>query len=167
MKRKTMAVIRPRPSATVRVPGLRYVSDQKPGIVRLRRGKTFVYRTPEGRLIRLPDVLKRIRKLAIPPAWTEVWICPLENGHIQATGRDARGRKQYRYHTQWSEVRDSTKYDRLLAFGKVLPGIRRRVVADLRRPGMPREKVIATVVRLLETTLIRVGNDEYATANGS
>jgi DNA topoisomerase-1 len=167
MKRRAMAVLRPVAAAIVRVPGLRYVSDQDPGITRVARGKVFAYRTPEGRLMRLPDVLARIRRLAIPPAWTEVWICPVENGHIQATGRDARGRKQYRYHSHWREVRDSTKYDRLLAFGKALPRIRRRVAEDLRRPGMPREKVLATVVRLLETTLIRVGNDEYAAANGS
>jgi DNA topoisomerase-1 len=122
---------------------------------------------PGGTAVKAAEELTRIRRLAIPPAWTEVWICPAANGHIQATGRDARGRKQYRYHAQWREVRDSTKYDRVLAFGKVLPAIRRRVAADLRRPGMPREKVLATVVRLLETTLIRVGNDEYAAANGS
>jgi DNA topoisomerase I len=147
--------------------GLRYVSDKQPGIVRIRRGKAFAYRMPNGKPVRAPEAVHRIGRLAIPPAWTDVWICPWENGHIQATGRDARGRKQYRYHEQWREVRDGTKYERMLAFGRILPTIRRRVAADLRRSGMPREKVLATVVRLLEATLIRVGNDEYATANGS
>lgn len=113
------------------------------------------------------ETLRRIRSLAIPPAWTSVWICPSDNGHIQAVGRDARGRKQYRYHPRWRAVRDSSKYGRVLEFGKALPRIRRRVSADLRRRGLSREKVLATVVRLLETTLIRVGNDEYAKHNGS
>lgn len=167
MKQGAIAVQLPLPSAAVRVPGLRYVSDRKPGIVRLRQRQKFVYRLPDGAAVRASEELTRIRRLAIPPAWTEVWICPAANGHIQATGRDARGRKQYRYHDQWRAVRDSTKYDRLKAFGKVLPLLRARVAADLRRPGMPREKVLATVVRLLETTLIRVGNDEYAASNGS
>jgi DNA topoisomerase-1 len=167
MKRRAIADRRPLPSAAVRVPGLRYVSDRKPGIVRLLRRQKFVYRMPDGTAVRAAEELSRIRHLAIPPAWKEVWICPVANGHIQATGRDARGRKQYRYHEQWRTVRDSTKYDRLLAFGKVLPHIRARVAADLRRPGVPREKVLATVVRLMEMTLIRVGNDEYAATNGS
>jgi DNA topoisomerase-1 len=149
------------------VPSLRYVSDKRPGISRQRRGKAFTYATPDGRTLRDKDALARIRSLAIPPAWTRVWICPFENGHIQATGRDARGRKQYRYHPDWREVRDGNKYERVLAFGRKLPAIRRRVAADLRRKGMPRQKVLATVVRLLETTLIRVGNDEYAATNGS
>src|SRR5207247_11340785 len=106
--------------------------------------------------------LRRIRSLAIPPAWTDVWICPRPNGHIQATGRDSRGRKQYRYHPRWREVRDETKYDRMIAFAEALPRIRERVEHDLARPGMPREKVVATIVRLLETTLIRIGNEEHA-----
>lgn len=147
--------------------GLRYVLDEHPGITRQRKGRAFAYRLPQGALLRDPDILRRIRSLAIPPAWTEVWICPTENGHIQATGRDARRRKQYRYHPCWHKVRDATKYGRLLAFGSVLPRIRRRVAADLRRHGLSREKVMATIVRLLETTLIRVGNDEYAQQNGS
>lgn len=147
--------------------GLRYVLDKQPGISRSRRGETFVYRHPAGRLLRDKAALKRIRSLAIPPAWTEVWICPLENGHIQATGRDARGRKQYRYHPRWRAVRDEAKHERMLAFGAVLPRIRQRVSADLRRHGMCRLKVMATLVRLLETTLIRVGNDEYVQQNGS
>jgi DNA topoisomerase-1 len=110
---------------------------------------------------------RRIRALAIPPAWTEVWICPAPQGHVQAVGRDARGRKQYRYHPRWRQVRDTTKYGRLMLFAERLPALRRRVAADLDRPGLPREKVLATVVRLLETSLIRVGNAEYRAANGS
>lgn len=147
--------------------GLRYALDTQPGISRSLRGKTFVYRLPAGEWLRDKAALSRIRSLAIPPAWTKVWICPLENGHIQATGRDARGRKQYRYHPRWQAVRDAGKYERMLAFGAVLPRIRQRVSADLRRHGMCRLKVMATLVRLLETTLIRVGNDEYAQQNGS
>lgn len=155
------------PQVVARQAGLRYVMDETPGITRQRRGNAFVYRLPEGALLRKQDTLRRIRGLVIPPAWTEVWICPLENGHIQATGRDARRRKQYRYHPRWSEVRDATKYERMLAFGAVLPRIRRRVAADLRKHGLSRDKVMATIVRLLETTLIRVGNDEYAQQNDS
>jgi DNA topoisomerase-1 len=147
--------------------GLRYVSNERPGIARLRRGATFAYRLPDGGPVLDHETLRRIRGLAIPPAWTQVWICPSENGHIQAVGRDARGRKQYRYHPRWREVRDESKYGRVLAFGETLPRIRRRVSADLRRRGMSREKVLATVTRLLETTLIRVGNNEYAQQNGS
>ncbi len=155
------------PLAAAKAAGLRYVSDTKPGITRKGGGKTFRYFLPSGAALRDPEVLRRIRSLAIPPAWTEVWICPNDNGHIQAVGRDARGRKQYRYHPSWREVRDESKYERVLAFGEMLPRIRRRVSADLRKRGMSREKVLATVVRLLETTLIRVGNDEYAEQNGS
>ncbi len=147
--------------------GLRYVLDDEPGITRRSRGKSFMYHLPSGEPVRDEDTLRRIRSLVIPPAWTEVWICPLQNGHIQATGRDARRRKQYRYHPRWQEARDATKYERVLAFGAVLPRIRRRVAADLRKHGLSRERVMATIVRLLETTLIRVGNDEYAQQNGS
>jgi DNA topoisomerase-1 len=147
--------------------GLRYVSDEKPGIGRVKRGRGFSYEAPGGGAVREPDTLARIRSLAIPPAWTEVWICPSPRGHIQATGRDARGRKQYRYHPRWREVRDATKFDRMREFGEALPALRRRVQRDLRRRGMPREKVLATVVRLLESTCIRVGNDEYRKANGT
>ena len=147
--------------------GLRYVSDERPGITRHTRAQKFTYRLPGGSAVRDLETLRRIRSLAIPPAWSDVWICPSENGHIQAVGRDARGRKQYRYHPRWREVRDESKYGRVLAFGEALPRIRRRVAADLRRRGMSREKVLATVVRLLETTLIRVGNGEYAQQNGS
>ena len=147
--------------------GLVYVSDERPGITRRRRGAGFVYHAAGGAKLREIETLRRIKSLAIPPAWTDVWICPRENGHIQATGRDARGRKQYRYHPRWREVRDEAKYGRLMAFGEALPRIRRRVRRDLKSPGMPREKMVATVVRLLETTLIRVGNDEYAQTNKS
>src|SRR5262245_29953122 len=147
--------------------GLRYVSDTQLGIQRQRAGRGLCYRGVDGRPIRDPIVLRRIKSLAIPPAWTDVWICPRPDGHLQATGRDARGRKQYRYHPRWRAVRDENKYGRLIAFGQALPAIRARVEADLARPGLPRSKVLATVVRLLETTLIRVGNEEYARSNGS
>ena len=147
--------------------GLRHVTDTGPGIARRRAGKGFRYRDADGARVRTRQTLARIRALAIPPAWTDVWICPISNGHIQAVGRDARGRKQYRYHIRWREVRDETKYGRLTAFARSLPRIRRRVREDLARAGLPREKVLATVVGLLEATLIRVGNEEYARANGS
>ena len=154
-------------STAAKEAGLRYVSDERPGLTRHARGRGVAYRSPTGAAVRDAETLRRIRSLAIPPAWTGVWICPQENGHIQAVGRDARGRKQYRYHARWNEVRDEAKYGRVMAFGEMLPRIRRRVTADLRRRGMSREKVLATVVRLLETTLIRVGNDEYAQQNAS
>ena len=147
--------------------GLRYVSDELPGIRRRRSGSGFSYRDPEGRVIYDRAALARIKSLAIPPAWTDVWICPDANGHLQATGRDARRRKQHRYHTRWREVRDETKYTRMIAFARALPGIRRRVQKDLKLTGLPRNKVLATVVRLLEVSLIRVGNDEYARTNGT
>jgi DNA topoisomerase-1 len=147
--------------------GLRYVTDASPGIRRKRSGTGFSYVGADGKTIRDAGVLARIRALAIPPAYTDVWICPSPNGHIQATGRDARGRKQYRYHPRWREVRDETKFGRMLAFSEVLPEIRKRVERDLGLPGLPRAKVLATVVRLLECTGIRVGNDEYARANES
>jgi DNA topoisomerase-1 len=155
------------PLVTAQAAGLRYVSDNVPGIRRLRSGKGFRYVGPDGGAVRDPSVLNRIRSLAIPPAYREVWISPSPNGHIQATGRDARGRKQYRYHPRWRKVRDETKFGRMLDFSTALPRIRRRVERDLGLPGLPREKVLATVVRLLECTGIRVGNDEYARANGS
>lgn len=163
-RRPRMAALSP---LTARKAGLRYVSPDSPGITRHAEGSSFAYRHPSGTPVRDKATLRRIRSLVIPPAWTEVWICPASNGHIQATGRDARRRKQYRYHPLWHEVRDEAKYDRLMAFGKALPQIRRRVSADLRRRNLSREKVMATIVRLLETTLIRVGNDEYAQQNGS
>src|SRR5262245_14430737 len=147
--------------------GLHYTLDDRPGFSRVRAGKGFVYRDTQGRVIREAQVLARIRGLAIPPAWTDVWICPTSTGHLQATGRDSRRRKQYRYHPRWRQVRDETKYQRLLEFARLLPRLRARVQDDLGQPGLPREKVLATVVRLLETTLIRVGNEEYARANRS
>src|ERR1700704_1507834 len=155
------------PVASARAAGLRYVSDQSPGFRRKRVGKAFTYLDADGRTIRDPETIRRIKSLAIPPAWTEVWICPDPRGHLQATGRDARRRKQYRYHPRWREVRDAVKYDRMLAFAQALPKIRERTDQDLEQPGLPREKVLATVVRLLEETRIRIGNDEYRKENGS
>ena len=155
------------PVASAKDAGLRYVSDTAPGITRKRQGAGFVYLDARGERVRDPDTLLRIRSLVIPPAWEDVWISPDERGHIQAVGRDQRGRKQYRYHPRWREVRDETKYEKMIAFVHALPRIRARVDRDLARPGLPREKVLATVVRLLETTLIRVGNDEYAASNNS
>jgi len=146
---------------------LHYVSDAKPGIQRIRVGRGFTYESADGTAVTDPQTLQRIRSIAIPPAWTDVWICPTSIGHIQAVGRDARGRKQYRYHPRWREIRDETKYARLAEFGRALPRIRRRVSLDMRRTGHQREKVLATVVHLLETTLVRVGNPEYARHNGS
>jgi DNA topoisomerase-1 len=147
--------------------GLRYTNDEQPGIRRRRRGRGFVYVDRDGVPVRDEGELRRIRRLATPPAWRDVWISPSPLGHIQATGRDARGRKQYRYHERWREVRDEAKYGRLSDFAKALPKIRERIVADLARPGIPRERVLATAIRILEETFIRVGNVEYARANGS
>jgi len=147
--------------------GLRYVSDTRPGITRKAHGKNFRYLRPDGSHVTDAETLARIKRLAIPPAWTEVWICPVANGHIQATGRDARRRKQYRYHERWREARDQNKFERMMSFAEALPRIRRRVKQDLKLKGLPREKVLATVVKLLESTLIRVGNDEYARHNQS
>jgi DNA topoisomerase I len=161
------AVLSPDPVESAKAASLRYVTDDKPGISRQRRGAAFQYIDPDGKVIRDPEELHRIKSLAIPPAWREVWICPIRNGHLQATGRDARGRKQHRYHPRWREVRDENKYDRILAFAKALPLIRQRVDGDLRLPGLPRDKILATVVRLLETSHIRVGNEEYARQNKS
>jgi DNA topoisomerase-1 len=147
--------------------GLVYVSDHDPGMRRRRSGTGFAYLGPDGAPVRDEPTLDRIRKLAIPPAWTDVWISPEPAGHIQAVGRDQRRRKQYRYHARWREVRDSHKYDRVIAFGRALPKLRRRVEADLRRRGLPREKVLAAVIRVMGITLMRVGNDEYARKNNS
>jgi DNA topoisomerase I len=147
--------------------GLRYVSDSIPGIRRERAGRGFRYRGRSGRSVRDPQILGRIKALAIPPAWTAVWICPDARGHLQATGRDARGRKQFIYHSRWRDIRDETKYARLTEFAKALPLLRRQTRKDLQRSGMPREKVLATIVRLLELSLIRIGNVEYARHNDS
>jgi DNA topoisomerase-1 len=154
-------------AAAAKEAGLRYVSDHMKGIHRRRAGKSFSYRDAKDEKVTDPATLARIRKLAIPPAWNSVWICASANGHLQATGIDARGRKQYRYHTGWRALRDETKYNRMVAFGRALPAIRERVASDLRREGLPREKMLATIVRLLETTLIRIGNREYARDNAS
>jgi DNA topoisomerase I len=155
------------PRRSARDAGLRYGTDRSPGLARIRQGRGFRYVDAEGRTVTDEETLARIRKLAIPPAWTEVWICPYANGHVQATGRDARGRKQYRYHARWRARRDEIKFERLIDFASAMPRIRRRTERDLARPGLPREKVLAAVVRLLELTLIRVGNDEYARLNRS
>lgn len=155
------------PLESAKAADLRYVDDSSPGICRSVRGKSFRYKRPDGSTVRDQPTLRRIASLAIPPAWTDVWICPSPAGHIQATGRDARGRKQYRYHPRFRQIRDETKYERMLAFAQVLPRVRTQVDADLSRPGLCREKVLATVVRLLEITLIRVGNEEYARENAS
>ena len=155
------------PVAAAKAAGLRYTSDSRPGISRKPSGKTFRYTGPDGIPVRDKDTLARIRSLVIPPAWTDVWISTHANGHLQATGRDARGRKQSRYHPHWREVRDETKYERMALFGQVLPTIRERVDHDLGLPGLPRNKVLATIIRLMETTHIRVGNTEYARENKS
>jgi DNA topoisomerase-1 len=155
------------PISAAREAGLRYVSDADPGIRRRRTGRGFSYIGADGQPICDSETLRRIKSIVIPPAWTDVWIAPSANAHIQATGRDARGRKQYCYHPRWRAVRDAAKYEHLLAFGEALPSIRARTAADLRRPGLPREKVLAAVVSLLEGTLIRVGNEEYARVNRS
>jgi DNA topoisomerase-1 len=147
--------------------GLHYATDQQKGIHRKAFRSSFRYADANGRVIKDRATLERIRKLVIPPAWTDVWICTSANGYLQATGHDARGRKQYRYHERWRQQRDETKFHRMLNFAKALPAIRRRLKLDLKRDGMPKEKVLATVVRLLETSLIRVGNDEYARDNHS
>ncbi|KQO49447.1 DNA topoisomerase I [Methylobacterium sp. Leaf86] len=147
--------------------GLTYVDADRPGLTRRRSGTGFSYRDAKGKPVRDPKILKRVRSLAVPPAYTDVWICPRADGHIQATGRDAKGRKQYRYHPDFRQARDSTKFERIMAFADALPAIRARVDEDMSRRGLSREKVLATIVHLLETTLIRVGNDDYARTNKS
>jgi DNA topoisomerase-1 len=162
--------LRPRvrePRGAALAAGLAYVLEGGPGIRRRRAGRGWRYVGPDGRTVRDPRVLARIRALAIPPAWRGVWICPDGRSHIQATGRDAKGRKQYRYHARFREVRDGAKYGRMLAFARALPRVRGRVARDLGRDGLSREKVLAALVRMLETTLIRVGNEEYARTNRS
>lgn len=155
------------PPAAAKAAGLRYVHDDRPGIRREPDGDAFRYLDAQGAVVEDEATLKRIRALAIPPAWLDVWICPQANGHLQATGRDARGRKQYRYHAKWREVRDEVKYERMIKFGKALPQIRKEVDRALSLPGLPREKVLATIVYLLEATMMRIGNDEYARENKS
>ncbi|RYF08416.1 MAG: DNA topoisomerase IB [Comamonadaceae bacterium] len=160
----------PRPGS--RLPGgLVYVTADMPGLSRLRKGSSFAYRKPNGEWVAAEDEIQRIHRLAIPPAYTDVWICPLPHGHLQATGLDARGRRQYRYHPEWRRVRDEDKFERMRAFGQALPRIRARVARDLRpargQPLLARTVVLATIVRLLDTTFMRVGNEEYASTNGS
>lgn len=163
----TSTPTRPDPVDSAKAAGLHYTSDERPGIHRIGRGSTFRYQGPDGKAIRNREELRRIKALVIPPAWKDVWICPDPRGHLQATGRDARGRKQYRYHPRWRDVRDETKYYRLMGFARALPAIRRRTADDLRGATLTRDKVLAAVVQLLEKTLIRVGNDEYARQNHS
>lgn len=155
------------PAASAKIASLHYVLDDKPGIKRIRNGNGFAYIGADGKMIRAPDGLRRIKSLAIPPAWTNVWICPRSDGHLQATGRDAKGRKQHLYHQRWREVRDENKFERVVAFAQTLPVIRKKIGQDLQLKGIAREKILAAVVRLLETTFIRVGNEEYARKNNS
>ncbi len=155
------------PEEAAKGAGLRYVTDDKPGYTRKRRGKTFTYFDTAGKEIKDETCILRLNRLAIPPAYKDVWICPSPNGHLQATGFDDRGRKQYRYHERWRAERDENKYEKMVVFGQALPKIRRRLTRDLKKRGLPREKVIATVVQLLEKTLIRIGNEEYAKENKS
>ena len=155
------------PIAAARAAGLRYTPDAGSGITRRRACNGWSYIDPDGAVIRDAEELQRIRALVIPPAWTDVWINPNPRGHIQATGRDARGRKQYRYHDSWRAIRDETKFSRMISFGEALPRIRERVAADLELPGLPREKTLAIAVRILDESLIRVGNEEYARENDS
>jgi DNA topoisomerase I len=162
---ETQTILDPKDAAAAA--DLRYVSDERPGIRRKNSGKGFIYLRPDRTRVSDPRVLGRIRSLAVPPAWTDVWICPFSDGHIQATGRDARGRKQYRYHPLFRELRESTKFEHVVAFAEALPLIRAKVREHMGLRGLPREKVLAAVVRLLETTLIRIGNDDYARENKS
>lgn len=164
--KETLAAVED-PLEAARLAGLRYITEETAGYARRKRGRGFSYYAPDGTLVKDKQTRARIEALAIPPAWNEVWISPTPNGHIQATGRDEKGRKQYIYHARWEDVRNHRKYDKLLLFGEALPRIREQTDRDLRRHGLGREKVIALLVRLLEATLIRVGNDEYARANES
>lgn len=155
------------PVASAKVAGLHYVSGNEPGITRKRTGQGFTYLDPKGHAVHDDQTLSRIRSLVIPPAWENVWICPRDDGHLQATGYDQRGRKQYRYHPAYRQARDQNKFGRMLAFADALPAIRKRVKEDLALHGLPKRKVLATVVALLDRTCIRIGNDEYAKENGS
>ena len=166
-KRKKVKEVITDPVESAKAAGLRYVSDAQPGLHRRRRGTGFSYVDADGKPVRDKDTLARIKSLVIPPAWSNVWICPNPKGHLQVTGRDARGRKQSRYHPRWREVRDETKYERMTIFAAALPAIRERVEHDLSLSGMPRPKILAAIVRLMEVTLIRVGNEEYARENQS
>jgi DNA topoisomerase I len=154
-------------AAAAKAANLRYVTDAEPGIRRESGPLGFVFRGPDGRRIRAAAQIRRILALAVPPAWTDVWICPDPRGHLQATGRDVRGRKQHRYHPEWRACRDENKFRRMVEFARALPAIRRRVTRDVAQPGLPRTKVVAAIIQLLEKTLIRVGNEEYARHNRS
>jgi DNA topoisomerase-1 len=167
LKKRSQPEIVTDPIQSAKEAGLRYVSDAQPGIRRKKSGKGFRYIDAEGKPVQDSETMQRIRSLVIPPAWTRVWICADPRGHLQATGRDARGRKQSRYHPKWRAVRDETKYERMLLFGSALRGIRARVEEDLALPGLPRDKVLATIVRIMERTSIRVGNEAYARENKS
>jgi len=167
LRRATDAAESPLSASDAEKAGLEYVNDGEPGIRRQRRGTGFTYLDSNGKTVRDRYDLARIRSLAIPPAWVDVWICSSEHGHLQATGRDAKGRKQYRYHVDFIAVRDSAKYERLVEFAKALPAVREDIDAQMALPGLPREKVLATIVHLLDSTLIRVGNDAYARDNDS
>jgi DNA topoisomerase-1 len=162
-----ISLVQADPAASAKAAHLRYVTGEGPGIVRKRRGKGFYYVGPDLKPVRDKTTLKRIASLVIPPAWEQVWICPTANGHIQAVGRDARGRKQYRYHARYREARDETKFGRMIAFGSALPKIRQQADKDLSVPGLPQRKVVAAIVRLLDATCIRIGNEEYAKSNKS
>jgi DNA topoisomerase I len=155
------------PQDTAEIAGLKYISDELPGINRVRRGKGFVYIDAKGEKIINEKILRRIKSLVIPPAWTDVWISPNTNGHIQATGRDVKGRKQYIYHPEWDLIRNQTKFFRMINFGKILPAIRKKVDEDLNLRGLQREKILALIINLLENTSIRIGSEEYARDNGS
>jgi DNA topoisomerase-1 len=161
----TAEEIRLAPEVAAERAGLVYVTDAVPGITRRRRRDRWLYRRPDGGVVTDPEETARIEAIRIPPAWTHVWISPLADGHIQATGRDTRGRKQYRYHPRWREIEDRTKFHRMVPFGHALPGLRERLDQDLEQPGLPREKVLAAVLRLMDETLIRVGNEKYAREN--
>ena len=167
LRRATDATDPPPSASDAEKAGLEYVNDGEPGLRRQRRGTGFTYLDSNGKTVRDPYALARIRSLAIPPAWTDVWICASENGHLQATGRDAKGRKQYRYHVDFTAIRDSAKYERLVEFAKALPAVREAIAKQMVLSGLPREKVLATIVHLLDSTLIRVGNDSYARDNAS
>lgn len=155
------------PELAAKVAGLRYVTDTMPGITRHKRGAGFVYFDTDGKVLKTEAQLKRIRSLVIPPAWQDVWICPFENGHLQATGKDSKGRKQYRYHADWNRIRNETKFTKMILFAEKLPLIRDRLKKDLSLSGMVREKVLACIVQIMEQTMIRIGNDEYAEENNS
>ncbi|MBD2091788.1 DNA topoisomerase IB [Microcoleus sp. FACHB-1515] len=176
LRQHIKAITSTKPVAAASAVGLRYVSDDAPGITRKRSRRaeansrqddSFVYTDANGRRVRDRQTLERIRALGIPPAWEQVWICPIENGHLQATGRDAKGRKQYRYHALWRQIRDQTKFTKMIAFSETLPKLRQQINHDLALPGLPKQKVLATVLRLMELTRIRVGNEEYAKTNNS